>query len=66
MLTARGAAAGLPVEESTAGKNGGIGSAVGIYSTNILNANITFGDIAIKAIGGNTYSPGNHFRQIYP
>lgn len=52
----KGAAAGLPVEESTAGKNGGIGSAVGIYSTNILNANITFGDIAIKAIGGNTYS----------
>lgn len=52
----KGAAAGLPVEESTAGKNGGIGSAVGIYSTNILNANITFDDIAIKAIGGNTYS----------
>lgn len=52
----KGAAAGLPVEESTAGKNGGIGSAVGIYSTNILNANITFGDIVIKAIGGNTYS----------
>lgn len=52
----KGAAAGLPVEESTAGKNGGIGSAVGIYSTNILNANITFGDIAIKAISGNTYS----------
>ena len=52
----KGAAAGLPVEESTAGKNGGIGSAVGIYSTNILNANITFGDIAIEAIGGNTYS----------
>lgn len=52
----KGAAAGLQVEESTAGKNGGIGSAVGIYSTNILNANITFGDIAIKAIGGNTYS----------
>lgn len=52
----KGAAAGLPVEESTAGKNGGIGSAVGIYSTNILNANITFGDIEIKAIGGNTYS----------
>ena len=46
----------MPVEESTAGKNGGIGSAVGIYSTNILNPNITFGDIAIKAIGGNTYS----------
>ena len=52
----KGAAAGLPVEESTAGKNGSIGSAVGIYSTNILNANITFGDIAIKAISGNTYS----------
>lgn len=52
----KGAAAGLPVEESTAGKNGGIGSAVGSYSTNILNANITFDDIAIKAIGGNTYS----------
>ena len=52
----KGAASGLPVQESTAGKNGGIGSAVGIYSTNILNANITFGDIAIKAIGGKTYS----------
>lgn len=53
----KGAAAGLPVEESTAGKNGGIGSAVGIYSTNILNANITFSDKNLN--GGAGANGGN-------
>ncbi|WP_455654469.1 autotransporter outer membrane beta-barrel domain-containing protein [Phascolarctobacterium sp.] len=46
------AGAGQNDHDTSPGLAGGIASAVGIYSSDIFNAKITFGDIEIKAIGG--------------